>query len=461
MQSEDLFTEQRILKADKAVVHRTHARQVRYDWLSACEEERALTAGIMEEVLSPLNLVRSYRKVVSNAGSAGVDGMTVKELGKWLRGNFMKLQEELINGKYIPAPVRNVTIPKPKGGHRQLGIPTVIDRLVQQAIHQSLSPRYEKVFSEYSYGFRPCKSAHDALEKASQYVAEGYRYVVDLDLEKFFDKVNHDRLMWLLGTRIGDSRLLKLIGKYLHGGVLKDGLIEQRSEGTPQGSPLSPLLSNIVLDELNKELERRGHRYVRYADDVKIFVKSENSAKRTKDNITKFIEKQLKLKVNGDKSRICLSYELNFLGHSILYGGKLALSKESEARLKDKIRTLTSRRRSVKFEVLLKQLHTTLQGWLLYFRKAHMKSKLVNLDSWVRRKLRCYRLKQCKRTIGIVRFFRSLKVEEKLSWKTALSGKGWWRISNCPAVNIGRNNNWFYHQGYFSLALNYEKFKRY
>jgi group II intron reverse transcriptase/maturase len=238
MQSEDLFKEQRILNAAKAVVHRTHAGQVRYDWLSACEEERALTAGIMEEVISPLNLLRSYRKVVSNAGSAGVDGMTVKELGKWLRENFTKLQEQLINGKYVPQPVRNVEIPKPNGGHRQLGIPTVIDRLVQQAIHQVLSPRYERVFSEYSYGFRPERSAHDALEKASQYVAEGYRYVIDLDLEKFFDKVNHDRLMWMLGTRIGDRRLLTLIGKYLHGGVLKDGLVEQRTEGTPQGSPL-------------------------------------------------------------------------------------------------------------------------------------------------------------------------------------------------------------------------------
>ena len=460
MQSEDLFKKQRILSADKPVVHRTHAGQVRYDWLSACKEERALTAGIMEEILSPLNLLRSYRKVVSNAGSAGVDGMTVRELKKWLGENFTRLREQLRTGKYVPQPVRLVEIPKSKGGYRQLGIPTVIDRLIQQAIHQVLSPRYEKVFSEYSYGFRPCKSAHDALEKASQYVAEGYRYVIDLDLEKFFDKVNQDRLMWLLGTRIGDQRLLTLINKYLHGGVLKEGLVEQRTEGTPQGSPLSPLLSNIVLDELDKELERRGHRYVRYADDVKIFVKSENSAKRTKDNITKFIEKKLKLKVNGDKSRICQSYELNFLGHSILYGGKLALSKESESRLKDKIRILTRRRRSVEFEVLIKQLHTTLQGWVLYFRKAHMKSKLVKLDSWVKRKLRCYRLKQCKRTIGIVRFLRSLMVEEKLCWKTALSGKGWWRISNSPAVNIGMNNNWFYHQGYYSVLLNYDKFKR-
>lgn len=459
MQSNELFEEQRILKADKAIVHRTHAGQVRYDWLSACTEERVLTANIMEEVVWPLNLMRSYRKVVSNAGSAGVDGMTVKELGKWLRENFRKLQDQLINGRYVPQPVRNVEIPKPKGGMRQLGIPTVIDRLIQQALHQVLNVRYEKVFSEYSYGFRPGRSAHDALEQASKYVSEGYHYVIDLDLEKFFDKVNHDRLMWLLGTRIGDRRVLDLINKYLHGGILKEGLIEQRTEGTPQGSPLSPLLSNIVLDELDKELERRGHRYVRYADDVKIFVKSENSAKRTKENITTFIEKKLKLKVNGEKSRVCHSYELNFLGHSILYGGKLALSKESEARLKNKIKAITSRKRGVKFEVIIKQLHTTLGGWLQYFRKAHMRSKIRKIDQWMKRKLRCYRLKQCKRTIGIVRFLRSLKVEEKLCWKTALSGKGWWRISNSPATNIGLNNQWLYGQGFYSLLLNYERFK--
>lgn len=414
----------------------------------------------MEAVVSPLNLLRSYRRVVSNGGSAGTDGMTVKELGKWLRENHKKLQDQLINGSYQPQPVRCVQIPKPKGGYRQLGIPTVIDRLVQQAIHQVMSPRYEAVFSEHSYGFRPNKSAHEALARASQYVSEGYNYVIDLDLEKFFDKVNHSRLLWLLNTRIGDGRLLKLIGKILRSGILTDGLIEQRTEGTPQGSPLSPLLSNIVLDELDKELERRGHRYVRYADDVKIFVKSDKSATRAQDTITRYIEKNLKLKVNREKSRVCRCYELNFLGHSIMFDGKLGLSKESEARLKDKIRATTSRRRSVSFADLIKQLHTQLQGWLAYFSKAHMKMKIRNIDSWMKRKVRCYRLKQCKRTIGIVRLLRSLGVEEKLCWRTALSGKGWWRISNSPAINIGLNNQWLYSQGFYSLQLNYEKFKR-
>jgi len=460
MQSKDLFEGQRILNAEGEIVHRTHAGQVRYDWLSACEEERALTSGIMEEVVSSLNLVRSYRKVVSNAGSAGVDGMTVKELAPWLRNNFKELQEQLLRGSYHPSPVRSVEIPKPKGGTRQLGIPTVVDRLIQQAIQQVLRLRYEKVFSENSYGFRPGRSAHDALTKASQYVSEGYSYVIDLDLEKFFDKVNHDRLLWLLGTRIGDRRLLLLIGAYLQGGILKDGLVEQRREGTPQGSPLSPLLSNIVLDELDKELERRGHRYVRYADDVKIFVKSENAAKRTLENTTKYIEKKLKLKVNREKSRVCKSYELNFLGHGILTDGRLILSKESEARLKDKVRAITSRRRSVSFESLLKELNAVLRGWLAYFIRAHMHRRIIGLEGWIKRKIRCYRLKQCKRVIGIVRLLRKLGVEETLCWRTALSGKGWWRSSLSPGVNIGLSNRWLLEQGFFSLQLHYEKLKR-
>jgi len=449
-----------IPNAGKAVVHRTHAGQVRHDWLSACAEERALTSGIMEEVVLPLNLLRSYRKVVSNAGSAGTDGMTVKELGKWLRTNLTKLQDQLLNGSYQPLPVRGVEIPKPKGGHRQLGIPTVIDRLVQQAIHQVLSPRYERVFSEHSYGFRQHKSAHQALEQAGSYVSEGNSHVIDLDLEKFFDKVNHNRLIWLLSTRIGDGRVLSLMGKILRSGILTGGLIQQRTEGTPQGSPLSPLLSNIVLDELDKELERRAHRYVRYADDVKIFAKSEKSANRIQANITKHIEQKLKLKVNRDKSRICRSYELNFLGHSILYDGRLALSKESEARLKEKIKAITSRRRGESFAAILQQLQTQLRGWLAYFSKANMKKKIIAIERWMKRKVRCYRLKQCKRTIGIVRLLRSLGVEEKLCWRTGLSGKGWWRKSNSPGINIGLSNQWLYGQGYYSLQLHYEKLKR-
>lgn len=458
MRQEDLFLGS-IPNAEEPVVHRTHAGQVRYDWLQACAEERALTGTLMEEVLTPTNVTRSYRRVVSNGGGAGVDGMAITELKKWLGSNFSRLREELLNGRYRPHPVRSVEIPKPQGGKRQLGIPTVTDRLIQQAVHQVLSPRYEKVFSENSYGFRPGKSAHDALERARQYVKEGYTYVIDLDLEKFFDKVNHHRLMWLLGTRIGDQRILKLINGYLHAGILKEGLVAQRTEGTPQGSPLSPLLSNIVLDELDKELERRGHRYVRYADDVKIFVKSENAAKRTMDNTIGYIEQRLKLKVNREKSRVCRSNELNFLGHSILRNGELGLSQESQRRLVHKIKTITKRRRGINVEQMIQELHITLRGWLGYFHKASMKTKMEKIDSWMKRRLRCHRLKQCKSTIGMVRFLRKNAVPERLSWQTALSGKGWWRLSNSPASNMSMSNEWFYRHGYFSLSLNYNKLK--
>jgi group II intron reverse transcriptase/maturase len=434
--------------------------EVNPEWLSACKEERNLTSSLMEQICCPLNLGKAYQKVKRNGGSAGVDGMEVGDLQKWLGENLANLQEQLLTGIYQPSAVKGVQIPKADGGKRQLGIPTVIDRLVQQAIHQVLSLRYEKIFSRNSYGFRPHKNAHSALKQAGMYVAQGKHYVIDLDLEKFFDEVNHHRLMWLLSTRIGDRRLLHLIQRYLKTGMLQEGLVEQRVKGTPQGSPLSPLLSNIVLDELDKELERRGHSYVRYADDVKIFVGSKRRAAEVKANITKYITEKLKLKLNERKSRVCKGYELNFLGYSILSKGELGLSKQSEQRLKDKVRELTKRNRGISLEEMLQQLRRKLQGWLNYFCYAKMTSKMTSLDGWIRRKLKCFRLKQCKRTIGIVRWLRKLGVEEKLSWRTALSGKGWWRISNSPALNIGMNKMWFAQNGYYSLSENYKSLHR-
>jgi RNA-directed DNA polymerase len=434
--------------------------EVNPEWLSACKEERNLSDNLMEQIAAPLNLTKAYQRVKRNGGSAGLDGMGVEDLQKWLGLNLTNLQEQLRSGTYQPSAVKGVQIPKADGGKRQLGIPTVIDRLVQQAIHQVLSVRYERIFSSNSYGFRPNKSAFGALKQAGLFVSQGKTYVIDLDLEKFFDQVNHHRLMWLLSTRIGDSRLLKLIQRYLNAGMFEEGLMEQRIKGTPQGSPLSPLLSNIVLDELDKELERRGHCYVRYADDVKIFVGSKRRAEAVKANITKYITEKLKLKLNERKSRVCKGYELNFLGHSILTKGDLGLSKQSEQRLKDKVRELTKRNRGISLEELLQQLRIKLQGWLNYFRYAKMKSKMEALDGWIRRKLKCFRLKQCKRTIGIVRWLRKLDVEEKLSWRTALSGKGWWRISNSPALAIGMNKMWFAQQGFYSLSENYKSLHR-
>ncbi len=438
-----------------AVVHRDKSGKVSPLWLGACEEERTLTESLMEKVADPLNLQKAYRRVKANAGKGGVDGMEVKELGQWLSKNMQTMRVQLLEGHYTPSPVRGVHIPKPQGGYRQLGIPTVTDRLVQQANHQVLSARYEKIFSTRSYGFRRGKSAHQALEQAGQYIAEGKGFVIDLDLEKFFDTVNHHRLMWLLGTRIGDKRLLRLIHLFVQAGLLEGGLMSQRIQGTPQGGPLSPLLSNIVLDELDRELERRGHSYVRYADDVKIFVSSEEAAKRVKASATKFIEGKLKLKVNQVKSRICLGHELNFLGHSILKDGSLGLSRPSEVRIKQKVKQITQRNRGKSLAFILASLRKYMQGWLLYFHHARMKGKMEKMDTWIRRKLRCYKLKQCKRVIGIVRWLRKLGVEETLNWRTALSGKSWWRLSNSPATHMGMNNRWFSEQGYYSLYTNY------
>jgi RNA-directed DNA polymerase len=429
-------------------------------WLSACKEERNLTKHLMEQIADPLNLQKAYQRVVQNGGSGGVDGMTVKDLQEWLGKNLNQLQQQLLEGKYKPEAIRGVQIRKPQGGYRQLGIPTVKDRLIQQAIHQVLSIRYERIFSPHSYGFRPHKNCHQALKQAGAYVAAGKGYVIDLDLEKFFDEVNHHRLMWLLSTRISDRRVLQLIHRYLRAGMLQNGLNEQRIKGTPQGSPLSPLLSNIVLDELDKELSQRGHSYVRYADDVKIFVSSQQRAEEVKSSITRYIENKLKLKVNTTKSRICKGYELNFLGHSILGNGSLGLSKQSETRLKSKLKEFTQRNRGISLEEMLVKLRTIQQGWLQYFRYATMKGKMESIDGWLRRRLKCFRLKQCKRTIGIVRWLRKLGVEETLSWRTALSGKGWWRISNSPAINIGMNNKWFIAQGYYSLSENYKSLHR-
>jgi group II intron reverse transcriptase/maturase len=393
------------------------------------------------------NLERACRHVISKGGRGGVDGMEVSELGDWFCANWRDLQKSLLMGSYRPQAVRGVAIAKASGGKRLLGIPTVVDRVVQQALHQVLSVRYEIVFSESSYGFRPKRSAHDALKRAGEYVAEGKDWVVDLDIAKFFDEVNHDRLMWLLSRRVGDKRVLKLIHRFLRAGLMLGGMESQRVKGTPQGGPLSPLLANIVLDELDKELERRGHNFVRYADDVIILVGSEQAARRVLHSVSKYLTERLKLRASEAKSRVCRPHELNFLGHSIHAGGKLGLSTESERRVKAEIRRITRRNRGISFEQVITELNCKLRGWIQYFRHAQMKGKIRKLFSWTKRKLRCYRLKQTKRPIGIMRMLHRLGVPKKRAWTTAASRKGWWRKACTPAANEGMNNQWFIAQG--------------
>jgi group II intron reverse transcriptase/maturase len=417
------------------------------EWLSDCSAERAVTCGLMESVSDLSNLERACRHVLSNKGSAGVDGMSVEELGEWFAKNWRTLQTSLLDGSYRPEAVLGVQIPKPGGGYRQLGIPTVRDRMVQQAIHQVLSPRYERVFSDYSYGFRPGRSAHQALAAASGEVECGRSVIVDIDLAKFFDEVNQDRLMWQLGLRIGDKRLLKLIHRFLKSGMLSGGLVSQRIKGTPQGGPLSPLLSNIVLDELDKELERRGHSFARYADDLIIFVSSQRAGHRVLSSMTLYLETRLRLKVNKEKSGVRSCSEVNYLGHNLLRDGGLGLSKASETRLKEKVREITRRNRGVSLNTVIGELNALLRGWVNYFYLARMISKLRDLYGWVKRKLRCYRLKQCKRAITMVRFLSSLGVPRNRAWTTAASRKGWWRKSQTPAAHEGMNNKWFVKVG--------------
>ena len=434
--------------------------EVRAEWLSICEEERNQTSRLLEQVARLDNLQRAYKAVKSNGGSSGIDGVSIGDFGKWFKIHYASYQSQILTGTYVPQAVKGVKIRKPQGGYRQLGIPTIRDRVLHQAINQVLQPYYDPKFTDSSYGFRPQRSTHQALKAACQLVKDGKTKVVDIDLSKFFDEVNHQRLMWLLGTRIGDKGLLRLIRQILKTGILEGGVVSQGEKGTPQGSPLSPLLSNIVLDELDQELTRRGLSFVRYADDVKIFTRSWASANRIMLSLTDFIEGRMRLKVNREKSGVRRCYEVTFLGHSLQYGGKLGLSKTSESRLKAKLKELTQRNRGIKFDEILNEIREVLQGWLQYYRYAAMKTKLQKIEGCLRRRLKCFRLKQCKRAIGIVRFLSSLGVEKTLCWRTALSGKGWWRKSNSPAIAIGMNNLWFAKQGFYSLTENYEKLHR-
>lgn len=423
----------------------------------AGQQERALTRGLMQAVCSTENIREAYKQVKRNKGVAGIDQMPVDKFSDWYVANGENLISQLLKGTYYPQAVRQVCIPKPNGGERTLGIPTVTDRIIQQAIAQVLSPIYERKFSDHSYGFRPKRSAHQALQQASKYVAEGRTIVVDMDMASFFDEVNHDKLMYKLSQSIGDKTLLRLIRKYLRCGILQGGLVNQRQKGTPQGSPLSPLLSNIVLDSLDKELEKRGHCFVRYADDVSIFVRSQLAGERVLKSISTYITKMLKLKVNEQKSVVCQSHQTKLLGYTIYRGGNLGIATTSLIRFKEKIRRLTKRNRGKSFERIINELNLFLRGWMQYFKLARSKRLLQNLDAWIRRKLRCYRLKQCKKTISLKRFLHSLGVANWHSWTLALSGKGHWCKSGSPQAHQAMNLKWFEKQGLYNLFSNHQR----
>lgn len=424
---------------------------------TASTSARALRVNLMEQVCDPQNLWRAYRRVRSNKGKPGVDGMTVHELLDWLRENVAALTASLRDGTYQPRPVRGVQLQKPDGGKRQLGIPVVIDRMVQQAILQVLEPIFDPTFSNSSYGFRAGRSAHMALQQARIYVAqEGREFVVDLDLEKFFDRVNHDILMSRVARRIGDKHLLRIIRRFLQAGLMQDGVCIAREEGTPQGGPLSPLLANLLLDDLDQLLESRGHRFCRYADDCNIYVRSLAAGERVMASVTRFLEGKLKLRVNREKSAVAPVGERKFLGHRLLLNGKLGISPKSVKRAKEKIRQITRRNRGVSLAQVISDLNSFLTGWLIYYRLAYFRGELQRMDEWIRRKLRCYRLKQRKRGSSISVLLRKMGLSAKSASRVGSSGKGPWRLADCPPVHHAMSIQWFQRQGLISLVAKYD-----
>src|SRR5215467_6162700 len=404
-------------------------------------ESPAPTEHLMEAICDSDNIETALRAVVRNKGAPGVDGITVQQLPGILKARWSEIENQLLQGRYQPQPVRRVRIPKPAGGTRDLGIPTVIDRVIQQAVLQRLQPQWDPTFSEHSYGFRPGRSAHQAVAQAQAYVIEGYRFVVDIDLAKFFDRVNHDRLMAAVSARVSDQRVLRLIRGYLRAGVLNGGLFEESREGTPQGGPLSPLLSNLVLDELDHELERRGHRFVRYADDCNIYVRSERAGQRVMESISRFITQKLKLKVNEAKSAVARPQERKFLGFSFTAGPevKRVIAPKALDRFRQRIREVTRRAKSVSIETTMEELAPYMRGWRGYFGFCETPEKLVALTRWVRLRLRAALWRQWKTPRRRRAALIALRVLGELR-NTAASGRGPWNIARSKALSVGLSN---------------------
>ena len=421
---------------------------------ATAEQSRPEAEHLMEAVVEKENMVKAYKRVVSNRGSAGIDEMTVEDLGAHLREHWPGIKEQLLKGTYEPQPVRGVEIPKPgKKGTRQLGIPTVVDRLIQQAMLQVLHPVFDPGFSESSYGFRPGRSAHQAVLRAQEHAQAGYTWVVDLDLEKFFDRVNHDMLMARVARKVKDKRVLRTIRRFLQAGMMEDGLVSPRREGTPQGGPLSPLLSNIVLDDLDKELERRGHRFCRYADDCNVFVQSRRAGERVLESITAFVTKRLKLKVNEEKSAVDRLWNRSFLGYTVLPGksSRLRVSPESVKRLKGKLRQIFRMARGWSMARTIEQLRPILRGWGNYFKLSEVKTTFEQLDQWLRRRMRCKLWRQWKRPFTRARMLMKQGLTEERAWKSATNGRGPWWNSGASHMNHAYPNSYFDHHGLISL----------
>jgi len=417
-------------------------------------ESPASTNRLIEEVCERENLKEALRRVKRNKGSAGVDGMTVGGITDYLKQHWPAIREQLLNGTYEPRPVRRVEIPKPDGGVRKLGIPTVLDRLIQQAVMQVLQRQWDPTFSESSYGFRPGRSAQQAVAQAQKHIAEGHGWCVDFDLEKFFDRVNHDKLMGRIAKRIEDRRLLKLIRAFLNAGVMENGLVSPSVEGTPQGGPLSPLLSNLVLDELDRELERRGHRFVRYADDCNVYVRSERAGQRVMESVTQFITQKLRLKVNEAKSAVARPQERKFLGFSFSAGPEVrrVIAPKALDRFKRRVREITRRAKGVSMKTTMEELAPYMRGWRGYFGLCETPEVLIYLTRWVRLRLRAAMWRQWKTPRRRREALMELGVLPRLASNTAGSGLGPWYLARSKALSIGLSNAYFKSLGLPSLV---------
>jgi RNA-directed DNA polymerase len=415
---------------------------------------------LMEAAVERSNMLGAYERVVTNEGAPGVDGLTVSEFKPWLQAHWAKVRQALLAGEYMPAAVRKVDIPKPQGGVRTLGIPTVLDRLIQQALHQVLQPLFDPEFSESSYGFRAGRNAHQAVKAARGYVAEGKRWVVDIDLEKFFDRVNHDVLMARVGRRVKDERVLKLIRRYLEAGLMEGGVASARREGTPQGGPLSPLLSNILLTDLDRELEKRGHRFCRYADDCNIYVGCKRSGERVMTAITAFLERRLKLKVNAAKSAVARPWQRKFLGYSLTWHRKpkLKIAPTSRERFAEKIRQTLRSARGRSLQQVIAQLNPVLRGWVAYFRLTEVKGVLEELDGWVRHKLRTLLWRHWKRHSTRAKNLMRRGLPPQRAAQSATNGYGPWWNGGASHMNAAYPKSWFDHMGLVSLLDTQRRF---